>query len=78
MAEIAAGHVRLNGQRVTRPGHVLRPGDTLTFPLGGRIRLIRVTATALRRGPAAEARTLYTDLDAPAPPGLPAVPPETA
>jgi ribosome-associated heat shock protein Hsp15 len=61
---VAAGQVRLNGQRVTKPGHVLRPGDTLTFPQGGRIRLIRVAATGSRRGPAAEAERLYIDLDA--------------
>lgn len=62
--EVAAGHVRLNGQRVRKPGHVLRPGDTLTFPQGGRIRLIRVMATGQRRGPASEAQRLYSDLDA--------------
>lgn len=61
--EVSAGHVRLNGVRTTKPGHVLRVGDTLTFPQGGRIRLIRVTDTALRRGPAVEARRLYLDLD---------------
>jgi ribosome-associated heat shock protein Hsp15 len=64
---VAAGLVRLNGQRVTKPGHVLRPGDTLTFPQAGRIRLIRVIATSQRRRPASEALRLYIDLDAAGP-----------
>lgn len=60
------GHLRLNGQRVTKAGAVVAPGDTLTFPQGDRVRLIRVLATGLRRGPATEAQALYLDLDAPA------------
>lgn len=64
-AAVTAGQVRVNGQRVTRPGRAVRPGDTLTFAQGSRVRLIRVLAPGLRRGPAAEAQALYADLDAP-------------
>lgn len=60
---VEAGHCRVNGVRVTKPGHDVRPGDTLTFAQGGRIRLIRVTGLGQRRGPAAEAQALYLDLD---------------
>jgi ribosome-associated heat shock protein Hsp15 len=60
---IAEGHLRLNGNRCLKPGHQVGEGDTLTFPQGGRIRLIRVLAPGLRRGPAHEAVGLYTDLD---------------
>ncbi|MEH7827560.1 RNA-binding S4 domain-containing protein [Gemmobacter denitrificans] len=60
---IAEGHLRLNGQRCLKPGHQVGEGDTLTFPQGGRIRLIRVLAPGQRRGPATEAQTLYRDLD---------------
>jgi ribosome-associated heat shock protein Hsp15 len=60
---IAAGHVRVNGTRVTRPGRDVGEGDTLTFAQGGRIRVVRIQALGLRRGPATEARDLYTDLD---------------
>lgn len=60
---IAAGSVRVNGTRVTRPGRDISAGDTLTFPQGQRIRLVRVLALGLRRGPATEAQTLYLDLD---------------
>ena len=63
---VTGGHLRLNGQRVTKPGAVVAAGDTLTFAQGERIRLIRVLDIGLRRGPATEAQRLYLDLDAPA------------
>ena len=72
---IAEGHLRLNGQRCQKPGHQVGAGDTLTFPQGGRIRLIRVLAPGNRRGPASEAQTLYLDLDAPVIVPAPASPP---
>lgn len=60
---IEAGHCRINGARVTKAGHDVRPGDTLTFAQGTRIRLIRVLDLGQRRGPAVEAQTLYLDMD---------------
>lgn len=66
-AELAEeGHLRINGQPTRKAGHAIGVGDVLTFPLGPRIRVIRVTALGYRRGPATEAGTLYLDLDAPA------------
>jgi ribosome-associated heat shock protein Hsp15 len=62
-ALVEAGHVRVNGTRVSRPGREIVPGDVLTFPLGPRIRVVRILALGQRRGPAAEAQKLYTDLD---------------
>lgn len=64
IAEIQDGHFRINGQKTQKPGHVLRAGDVLTFPQGDHIRLIRVLALGLRRGPADEAQKLYLDMDA--------------
>ncbi|MFT4150520.1 MAG: RNA-binding S4 domain-containing protein [Paracoccaceae bacterium] len=61
--EVSEGHVRLNGQRIVKPGHGIGAGDVLTFAQGGRIRLIRVVALGQRRGPSGEARGLYDDLD---------------
>ncbi len=60
---IEAGSVRVNGTRVSRPGRDIAAGDVLTFPQGLHIRVIRVQALGLRRGPATEARDMYTDLD---------------
>jgi ribosome-associated heat shock protein Hsp15 len=61
----ASGRLRCSGNLVTKPHHAIHPGDVLTFPLGRHIRVIRVLALGTRRGPAAEARTLYEDLAPP-------------
>jgi ribosome-associated heat shock protein Hsp15 len=67
-AVVEGGDVRLNGQRVGKPAQAVGAGDVLTFAQGGRIRVVRVLALGDRRGPAAEARTLFADLDPPAAP----------
>lgn len=61
-----AAKVRVNKIVVDKPHLALRPGDVLTFPMGRRVRVVRVVAPGTRRGPAAEAQSLYEDL-APAP-----------
>jgi ribosome-associated heat shock protein Hsp15 len=62
---VSGGNVRVDGIRVSKPAHGLRPGATLTFPQARRIRVIQVDALATRRGPAPEAQALYTDLTPP-------------
>ena len=62
---VSGGHVRVDGTRVSKPSHALRPGVTLTFPQARRVRVIQVDALATRRGPAPEAQALYTDLTPP-------------
>ncbi|MFZ1469260.1 MAG: RNA-binding S4 domain-containing protein [Paracoccaceae bacterium] len=57
------GYIRVNGTPIHKAGRDITPGDTLTIPQGDRIRLIRVTALGLRRGPSTEAQSLYIDLD---------------
>ncbi len=52
----------MNGEKVLKAAFPLRPGMTLTFPQARRIRVVRVEALATRRGPAPEARSLYSDL----------------
>lgn len=64
---VQAGGVRLNGQAVMKAGHVVGPGDVLTFTQGNRVRVVRVLEIGIRRGPASEAQTLYLDLDTPPP-----------
>lgn len=59
---VGGGHVRVNGAKVAKPAHKVGPGDTLTFPQGRLIRVIRIEALGDRRGPASEAQQLYTDL----------------
>jgi ribosome-associated heat shock protein Hsp15 len=58
-AAASAGKVRLNGLRVDKPGHVIRPGDVLTLGRGAEVMAVRVLALAERRGPATEAQKLY-------------------
>jgi ATP-dependent RNA helicase SUPV3L1/SUV3 len=43
-----------------KPSRHIRPGDVLTLAMGGRNAALRVQAIGERRGPAAEARQLYT------------------
>jgi ATP-dependent RNA helicase SUPV3L1/SUV3 len=43
-----------------KPSRQIRPGDVLTLAIGGRNAALRVQAVGARRGPAAEARALYT------------------
>jgi ribosome-associated heat shock protein Hsp15 len=40
----------------------VREGDVLTIPLRGQVKVIRVEQLPLRRGPASEARQLYSNL----------------
>lgn len=67
----AAGQVAVNGQPVTKAGHMVCAGDAVSVPQGGLRRLVRVEALGTRRGPAAEARLLYEETSAPLPLRLP-------
>jgi ribosome-associated heat shock protein Hsp15 len=58
------GRIRVAGQTLPKAHYTLKVGDVLTFPLGPNIRVVRVMALAMRRGPPAEARGLYEDLAA--------------
>jgi ribosome-associated heat shock protein Hsp15 len=57
-----AGHVRLNGQRVTASSHPVRAGDVVTLALDRAVRVIRVEGFCEKRGDATVARALYRDM----------------
>ena len=63
---VEEGRVRLHrggGElRLDKPSRTVRVGDGLVFALGGRLVSIRVAAAGERRGPAPEARGLYSEL----------------
>ena len=63
-AMVERGAVRLthNGvqTRLDKPARTVHVGDALVFALGGRLVDLTVEALGERRGPAAEARALYT------------------
>jgi len=73
----ASGHVRLNGTRIDAPAKAVKAGDVVTIALDARVRVLKVTGFALRRGAAEQGRALYEDMApaAPAPAGDPAEPP---
>ena len=60
-AMVGAGHVRVNGERASKPAAQIKVGDTLTFSQGTRVRIVKILALATRRGPAPEAQGLYED-----------------
>jgi len=60
-----SGGLRLGGSLVHKAHAQVRVGDVLTFPQGQHIRVVKVVALGVRRGPAQEARELYEDLKPP-------------
>jgi ribosome-associated heat shock protein Hsp15 len=63
-ADIArSGLVRINRQPTDKPHARVRPGDVLTLPLRGGVRVVRVLALSGRRGGATEARALYEEVE---------------
>lgn len=59
---VSAGHVRLNGVKVKKTSTPIRVGDTLEFLQVDAIRIVKLKALGIRRGPATEAQNLYEDL----------------
>jgi ribosome-associated heat shock protein Hsp15 len=57
-----SGHVRVNGARVEAPAKPVRVGDVVTVALDVRVRVLKVTGFASRRGDAAAGQALYEDL----------------
>ena len=67
-ASVVADHgIRINGTRTQKRATLVSAGDVLTFSQGKTVRVVRIENVGKRRGPAAEAQTLYTDLSPPKP-----------
>lgn len=62
---VSDGFVRVNGQRVENAAKALATGDVITLALHRTTVVIRVEALGQRRGPALEARLLYSSVDDP-------------
>jgi len=64
---IDEGRIRLtragHESRVDKPARPVKVGDALVFALGGRLVAVTVAALGERRGPPAEARSLYSPLE---------------
>ncbi|WP_374129580.1 S4 domain-containing protein [Sphingomonas sp. 28-62-20] len=62
----SAGTLRIDGRVVSRPAAAVRVGNVLGYVThGGTVRILRVVALPLRRGPAEEAAQLYIELTNP-------------
>ena len=57
-----AGHVRLNGRRITSNSQAVRSGDVVTLALDRSVRVLKVEGFCERRGAAPAARALYREL----------------
>jgi len=55
-------HLRIDGRVIDRAHATVKAGNVLSFPLHGRVRVIRVSVLPARRGPASEGRACYEDL----------------
>jgi ribosome-associated heat shock protein Hsp15 len=56
------GRIRILGRVVDRAHAPVRVGDVLSFAHRGKVRVLRIESLPARRGPPAEARTLYSEL----------------
>ena len=61
--QLAEGsRLRIDGRVIDRAHAPVRVGDVLSFAHRGQVRVLRVETLPLRRGPPAEARSLYCEL----------------
>ena len=56
------GRLRISGRVADKAHALVRVGDVLSFAVHGHVRVLRVEALPVRRGPPAEARALYTEV----------------
>jgi ribosome-associated heat shock protein Hsp15 len=62
-ALIEQGTTRIDGKRVEKPSEPVKLGSVIALPLRGQVRVIRVLALPIRRGPPGEARAAYEEID---------------
>lgn len=59
---VTAGKIRVNRLKVEKPSQLVRPGDVITSNARKQVRVLKVVALGIRRGPSAEAAALFQDL----------------
>lgn len=57
------GRIRIDGKRVEKPSEPVRVGSVIALPLRGDVRVLRVLDLPVRRGPPAEARASYEEIE---------------
>jgi len=60
-----SGRVRVNRDKIDQASQLVKPGDVLTITLDRQIRILKVLSGGERRGPFAEAQTLFEDMTPP-------------
>ena len=63
-ALIEQGTTRIDGKRIDKASEPVKLGSVIALPLRGQVRIIRVLALPVRRGPASEARAAYEEIEA--------------
>jgi ribosome-associated heat shock protein Hsp15 len=59
---VSSGFVRVNGQRTDNAAKAVAVGDVITLALARTTAVVRIEDLGTRRGPAPEARLLFTEL----------------
>ena len=67
-SQVTAGKIRVNKARAEKPSHLVKPGDVVISSAQREVRIFRVVAPGIRRGPASEAQKLYEELTVRRPP----------
>ncbi|MFN3728017.1 MAG: RNA-binding S4 domain-containing protein [Allosphingosinicella sp.] len=57
------GRLRINGRVIDRSHAPVGVGDVLSFAVHGKVRVLRIETLPVRRGPPAEARALYSEIE---------------
>ena len=57
------GRLGIDGRVIDRAHAPVRVGDVLSFAVRGKVRVLRVDVLPARRGPPAEARALYSEIE---------------
>ena len=65
-AIVEAGHIRVEGRRISRSSALVHAGQHLVIPLESGIIVMRLVKVPARRGSAPEAQSCYIRLDLPA------------
>jgi ribosome-associated heat shock protein Hsp15 len=61
---VETGYVRVDGKRIEKASEQVQKGSVIALPLQGKVRVIRILALPVRRGPASEARSCYEEVEA--------------
>jgi len=59
---VTGGRVRVNRVRTTKSAQTVKPGDVITVTVPGGVRVLKIVAGGVRRGPASEAALLYEEI----------------